>query len=169
MSTVLRRGVSFLPARWPRLVIRTRVRTALERMGAVHPSWDPALARELLDRLDLDPEARIPVLFDPVQAGLSLVLALASRPTIAILEEPPGLPHPELVDHLGSIAGELGAAVLLSNPGPDSLPEEPGFDRITILGEGRAIATGSLEELRDRTGLAGGPLEAVVQALERNA
>ncbi|GAA1003819.1 ABC transporter ATP-binding protein [Acrocarpospora pleiomorpha] len=59
------------------------------RLGArLNPRWDPAMARERIGQLGLDPSRRADKLSGGQRAQLALALGLAKRPELLILDEP---------------------------------------------------------------------------------
>ena len=59
------------------------------RLGAsLNPGWDAALARDRIDRLDLDPGQKAGKLSGGQRAQLALTLAIAKQPELLMLDEP---------------------------------------------------------------------------------
>jgi ABC-2 type transport system ATP-binding protein len=59
------------------------------RLGArLNPGWDAGLARDRIERLDVDPRRKAGKLSGGQRAQLALTLAIAKRPELLILDEP---------------------------------------------------------------------------------
>jgi len=65
-----------------------RVEELLRYSQAFYPRWDSAYATQLLDRFELDRDARIKTLSKGQRARLGLIAAEAHRPDLLILDEP---------------------------------------------------------------------------------
>lgn len=120
--------------------------------GALHPRWDPALACSLRERLDLDPRARIKTLSRGTRAKVSLVLAVACRPEVLLLDDPtagldPLVRSEVLQTILEAIPAEGGAVVYASHLVADV---ERVADRIAILDQGKLRIEAPLEDLKAR-------------------
>ena len=65
-----------------------RVREILRFTSAFYPTWDTELAQSLVNRLNLDQNQRIKTLSRGMVAKVSLILALAHRPQLLVLDDP---------------------------------------------------------------------------------
>lgn len=65
-----------------------RVREWLDYLADIHPTWQRADAEALVDRLGLDPAAKIGTLSRGTQVKLAFVCAEAYRPALLVLDEP---------------------------------------------------------------------------------
>ncbi len=75
---------------------------------ALYPNWDPGYAEELRRSFDLDPAAKVKHLSNGQRARTGLVLALAHRPELLVLDEPSsGLDPIVRRDILGAIIRTL--------------------------------------------------------------
>ncbi len=114
---------------------------------------DPTLrgpAREVLDRVGLGNRADIPAanLAHGEQRQLELAVALATTPSLLLLDEPMAGMGPEdsarMVELLNGLKGKV--TILLVEHDMDAVFALA--DRITVLVYGKAIATGTPEEIR---------------------
>ncbi len=65
-----------------------RVSRLISFVKGFYPTWDEAYCTRLLDEFGIDPSARVMSLSFGTKIKLSLVLALAWRPTLLVLDEP---------------------------------------------------------------------------------
>jgi ABC-2 type transport system ATP-binding protein len=124
----------------------------IDLLGGLRGGLDPARRAELIDRFDLDPRKRARTYSKGNRQKVALVAALASDAELLLLDEPTaGLdPLMEAVfrDCILTAKGE-GRTVLLSS---HILAEvEALCDRVTIIRRGRAVQSGTLDDLRHLT------------------
>ncbi len=116
-----------------------RVHQIISYTAAFYPSWDPVYAESLRRDFDLDPMANIKTLSRGQRARTGLLLALAHRPDLLILDEPSsGLDPVVRRDILGAIIRTIadeGRTVLFSSHLLDEV--ERVADHIAILHHGR--------------------------------
>lgn len=128
--------------------------TALELCRFLAPfyrTWDMAWARDCLARFDIPLHTRIGRLSKGQSVKLGLVVALAHRPPIVILDDPSmGLDpiarkefNRDLVEHLQT----SGCTVLYSSHLLDEV--EAVADTVAILDRGRIVRTGTTDLLRE--------------------
>lgn len=124
----------------------------IDLLGDLRGGLNPRRRAELIDRLDLDPRTKARNYSKGNRQKVALVAALASDAELLILDEPSsGLdPLMESVFQQCIIeAQDRGSTVLLSS---HILAEvERLCDRVTIIRKGRAVQSGSLDELRHLT------------------
>ena len=126
----------------------------------------PDVTRERIERwlglFELTEAARQPVggYSQGMARKVALAAALIGEPQVVLLDEPSNGLDPPSVFLFRQVIGRLkseGRTVLLST---HVLPlAERACDRIGILAEGRLVATGTLEELREQAGRPGADLE----------
>jgi ABC-2 type transport system ATP-binding protein len=121
--------------------------------SALSATWDGALARDLLRRLDLDERAKIKTLSRGTRAKVSLLLAVACRPSLLLLDDPtsgldPLVRREVLETLLETVVGEGGSVLYASHLIGDV---ERIADRIAVLDGGRLALEGELEEMKART------------------
>lgn len=128
-----------------------RIRELMRYTQAFYPAWDPAYAEELREAFDLDPKARVRNLSRGQRARAGLLVALAHRPDLLILDEPSsGLDPVVRRDILGAIIrtiGEEGRTVLFSSHLLDEV--ERVADRVAIIHHGAIVLTASMDEIKD--------------------
>jgi ABC-type multidrug transport system ATPase subunit len=144
-------AVGWMPER-PTYPPGWKVGQVLRFQQATFPTWDAKLAADLVDRLALDPSQRTARLSRGEIGRLALVLALAHRPRLLLLDDPclgldPGARRLLLGELLGAAADE-GCGVLLST---HLLAEvEPALDRLLLLEAGRLVLDERVDGLRSR-------------------
>lgn len=120
--------------------------------AALHPRWDKALAARLSAELALDPAKRVRELSRGTRAKVALVLAVASRPELLLLDDPTAgldpLVRREVLDGvLQAVADEGGAVVYASHLVHDV---ERVADRVIVLDGGAIRLEGDLDDLKAR-------------------
>jgi len=120
--------------------------------AGLHPHWDRGLSDELAKRLDLEPAARISTLSRGTRAKVSLVLAVACRPKLLLLDDPtagldPLVRREVLEGVLDAVPSEGGAVVYASHLVHDV---ERVADHVAVLDRGHLRLHGELGALKDR-------------------
>src|SRR5262245_53444833 len=128
-----------------------RVGELMRYTQAFFPNWDKTYAEELRQAFDLDGNARIKNLSRGQRARAGLLVALAHRPELLVLDEPSsGLDPVVRRDILGAIIRTIadeGRTVLFSSHLLDEV--ERVADRVAIIHEGRIILTSTMDEIKD--------------------
>lgn len=128
-----------------------RVGELMRYTRAFFPSWDAEFAEELREAFDLDAKARVKTLSRGQRARAGLLIALAHRPELLVLDEPSsGLDPVVRRDILGAIIrtiAEEGRTVLFSSHLLDEV--ERVADRVAIIHEGRILLTAAMDEIKD--------------------
>ena len=118
---------------------------------AFYPAWDDAYAEELRRAFGLDPGARIRNLSKGQKARAGLLIALAYRPELLVLDEPSsGLDPIVRRDILGAVLRTIaheGRTVLFSSHLLEEV--EQVADHVTMISLGRIVLSGPLSELRE--------------------
>ncbi|MGE3620697.1 MAG: ATP-binding cassette domain-containing protein [Acidimicrobiia bacterium] len=147
----LHRRLAYVPGDtflWPNLTGGE----VIDLLGALRGGTDRARRDRLVERFDLDPGKRARTYSKGNRQKVALVAALASDAELLLLDEPTsGLdPLMEAVfQECITEARDRGRTVLLSS---HILAEvEKLCDRVTIIRQGRAVETGTLDELRHMT------------------
>ncbi len=128
-----------------------RVRQLLSFMAPFYPTWDSALAAKFAERLELSLETRIRHLSKGQNVRLGLLLALAHRPRLVILDDPTlGLDPIMRKQFLRDVVLHFqssGTTVFFSS---HLLYEvEPVADVVAILDRGRIVRQSPTETLRE--------------------
>jgi len=116
-----------------------------------YPDWDQTYANELRETFELDSAQKIKTLSKGQRARTALMVALAHRPDLLLLDEPSsGLDPIVRRDILGAIirtVAEEGRSVLLSSHLVDEV--ERVADTVAIIHHGRMVLTDSLESIKE--------------------
>jgi ABC-2 type transport system ATP-binding protein len=127
-----------------------RVDELIRYMRAFYPSWDESYAQDLRRRFDLDPAAKVKALSKGQKARAGLLIALAYRPELLLLDEPSsGLDPIVRRDILGAIVRTIadeGRTVLFSSHLLDEV--ERISDRVAMLKGGHILFTGEIDEIK---------------------
>jgi ABC-2 type transport system ATP-binding protein len=139
-----------------------RVDELIRYSRAFYPAWDDQYAEELRATFALDPAAKVKTLSKGQKARAGLLVALAYRPQLLVLDEPSsGLDPIVRRDILGAVMRTIadeGRTVLFSSHLLDEVEEVA--DHVTMINGGRIVLSGSLDEIR-RTHGAGGALPSL--------
>ncbi len=126
-----------------------------ELMGyteAFFPSWDRRFAEELCQQFELDKRTRVRHLSRGQRARAGLLVALAHRPDLLVLDEPSsGLDPVVRRDILGAIIRTIadeGRTVLFSSHLLDEV--ERVADQIAIIHHGRILLAGFMDEIKQQ-------------------
>jgi ABC-2 type transport system ATP-binding protein len=128
-----------------------RVRELMRYTQAFYPGWNEAYAEELREAFDLDAHARVGTLSRGQRARAALLVALAHRPDLLVLDEPSsGLDPVVRRDILGAIVrtiAEEGRTVLFSSHLLDEV--ERVADAVAILHRGRLLFTAPMDDVKE--------------------
>jgi ABC-2 type transport system ATP-binding protein len=117
---------------------------------ALYPGWDDAYAEELRQTFALDPAAPIKTLSRGQKARAGLLLALAHRPELLVLDEPSsGLDPIVRRDILGAVIRTIaheGRTVLFSSHLLDEV--EQVADHVTLINHGRVALSAPLDVIK---------------------
>jgi ABC-2 type transport system ATP-binding protein len=118
------------------------------RYGAnLNPRWDDSMARTRLQRLNIPLGQRVNRLSGGQQSQVALIIALAKRPDLMVLDEPVAALDPlarrDFLDILTTASAEQGLTVLLSSHLVGEL--ERVCDYLVILNAARVQFAGELD------------------------
>src|SRR5581483_5223541 len=127
-----------------------RVEELLRYVRAFYPGWSDDYAEELRRTFALDPAARVRTLSKGQRARAGLLIALAYRPELLVLDEPssgldPLVRRDILAAIIRTIADE-GRTVLFSSHLLDEV--ERVADQVAMIHRGRIVFAGPLDEIR---------------------
>ena len=134
------------------LPVWMRVHELMRYVAAFYPTWDDAYAEELRKEFGLDLRARLKNLSKGQRARAGLMVALAYRPELLVLDEPSsGLDPIVRRDILGAIIetiAEEGRTVLFSS---HLLSEvERVSDQVAMIKSGRVLFCDTLDRIKGR-------------------
>src|SRR5881394_52639 len=128
-----------------------RVDELMRYSRAFHPGWDDAYAEELRKAFALDAAAKIKNLSKGQKARAGLIVSLAHRPDLLVLDEPSsGLDPIVRRDILGAVirtVAEEGRTVLFSSHLLEEV--EQVADHVTIINHGRIVLSAPLDEIKE--------------------
>ena len=119
--------------------------------AGLYPEWDAALVDRLLRRVRIDPRQRVGWLSGGTARKLSLLLALAQRPNVLLLDGPAAgldaVAGRELLDELLDVVREGDRTVFLSSHLLSHV--ERVADEIGIIADGHLKVSESLDHLKE--------------------
>jgi ABC-2 type transport system ATP-binding protein len=128
-----------------------RVGELLRYTRAFYPKWDDDYAEELRQTFALDPSARVKNLSKGQKARAGLLIALAYRPELLVLDEPSsGLDPIVRRDILGAVIRTIadeGRTVLFSSHLLEEV--ERVADHVTMINQGRIALSAPLEAIKE--------------------
>jgi ABC-2 type transport system ATP-binding protein len=139
-----------------------RVGQLLSFVAPFYPTWDSAWAKQLSDRFELPLKTRVKHLSKGQGVRVALMLALAHRPELVILDDPtlgldPIMRKEFLRDLVTHLQGEKVSVFFSSH----LLYEiEPVADSVVILDRGRVLRQAATEDLRAQVKRLIGPADA---------
>ena len=135
-----------------RLYAAATVAWHMDFVRSIYPSWDPAYAAALVKRFDLRPEQKVKGLSHGQRVKSAMLLALARRPRLLVLDEPttgldPIARHEVLTSLMEALEDERRAIFFSSQ---NTLDVEQISDQITFIDRGRIIDAGDKETYLER-------------------
>jgi len=128
-----------------------RVDELIRYSRAFYPAWDDAYAEELRRTFALDPTAKIRNLSKGQKARVGLLIALAHRPELLVLDEPSsGLDPIVRRDILGAVIRTIadeGRTVLFSSHLLEEV--EQVADHVTMISQGKIVLSGLLSDIKE--------------------
>ncbi len=134
-----------------RLYGSATLRWHMDFVQSIYPTWDKSYAESLLQRFVLKPEQRIKGLSHGQRVKATLLLVLARRPRLLVLDEPttgldPVARH-EVLGELMAVLADEDRTVLFSSH--NTLDVEQISDQITFIDRGHIIASDNKEAFFD--------------------
>ena len=115
-----------------------------------YPDWDQAYAEELRETFELDSDQKIKTLSKGQRARTALLVALAHRPDLLLLDEPSTGLDPivrrDIISAIIRTIAEEGRTVLLSSHLVDEV--ERVADRVAIIHHGQMVLTDSVDNIK---------------------
>ena len=144
----VRRAVGYVPHELP-LPKWMRVADYFRFLEPFYPSWNRDEEARLLERLELDPKAKVKTLSKGQKAKHALIAALAHEPELLLLDEPfsgldPLVRHDVLTAVLGHLRDDGRTVLVVSHSLVDV---ERIADRLAFMEGGRITMSGDLEEI----------------------
>lgn len=128
-----------------------RVDELIRYTSAFYPGWDDAYAEDLRQKFALDPAAKIRNLSKGQKARAGLLIALAYRPELLVLDEPSsGLDPIVRRDILGAVIRTIadeGRTVLFSSHLLEEV--EQVADHVTMIHQGTIALSAPLPEIKE--------------------
>jgi ABC-2 type transport system ATP-binding protein len=116
-----------------------------------YPDWDQAYAEELRETFELDSDQKIKTLSKGQRARTALLVALAHRPDLLLLDEPSSGLDPivrrDIISAIIRTIAEEGRTVLLSSHLVDEV--ERVADSVAIIRRGRMVLTDSVDNIKE--------------------
>jgi ABC-2 type transport system ATP-binding protein len=128
-----------------------RIWELLRYNQAFFPNWDQAYAEELRIRFELDSSTKVKYLSKGQRARASLLVALAHRPELLVLDEPSSgldpLVRRDILEAIIRAIADEGRTVLFSS---HLLHEvERVSDHVTMINKGKIVFSGPLDVIKE--------------------
>jgi ABC-2 type transport system ATP-binding protein len=128
-----------------------RVDELLRYTEAFYPKWDMAYAEELRRQFGLDPRAKIKTLSRGENAKAGLLIALAYRPELLLLDEPSSGLDPvvrrDILEAIIRTVADEGRTVFFSSHLLEEV--ERVADDIAMMFNGKIVLTGALDDVKE--------------------
>src|SRR5580658_2157566 len=128
------------------------LRWHMDFLRPIYPRWDQPYADKLAQRFDLKPQQKIKGLSHGQRVKATLLLALARRPRLLVLDEPTTGLDPvarvEVLAELMAVLADEDRTILFSSH--NTLDVEQISDQITFIDRGRIIDSDDKEIFLDR-------------------
>jgi ABC-2 type transport system ATP-binding protein len=124
----------------------------MQFVASIYPGWDAQYAKTLVKRFNLRPEQNVSGLSSGEHVKAVLLLALARRPRLLILDEPTAGLDPvarhELLSEFMDVLRDEDRSILFSSH--NTVDVERISDRITFLDRGRLVDSSDKEDFLER-------------------
>jgi ABC-2 type transport system ATP-binding protein len=121
-------------------------------VASIYPGWDAKYAQELVKRFNLRPEQSVRSLSSGEHVKAVLLLALARRPRLLILDEPTSGMDPvarhEVLSEFMDVLQDEDRSILFSSH--NTVDVERVSDRITFIDRGRMVDSSDKEDFLER-------------------
>jgi ABC-2 type transport system ATP-binding protein len=150
-QAIAKRDIGFVSAEM-RLMPNATLGWHMDLVASIYPGWDADYARTLVKRFNLRPDQGARSLSQGEHIKAALLLALARRPRLLILDEPTTGLDPvarqELITEFMDVLRDESRSILFSSH--NTVDVERISDRITFLDRGRLVASSDKEEFLER-------------------
>jgi ABC-2 type transport system ATP-binding protein len=130
-------------------VFDLRIGSLLRMVSGYYPTWNAALVETLLERFGLDPHRRVAQLSRGEGTRLRLILAMAFRPRLLVLDEPAGgldlSGRRRLLESVLEVVRDPDRGVVVSSHALGDV--ERVADRLLVLDRGSVVREGPTSEL----------------------
>jgi ABC-2 type transport system ATP-binding protein len=128
-----------------------RVAELMRYSRAFYPAWDDAYADELRQTFELSPGAHVGTLSKGQRARAGLLVALAHRPELLVLDEPSSgldpLVRRDILEAIIRTIAEEGRTVVFSSHLLDEV--ERVSDHVALIQHGRMVFSSQLDHLKE--------------------
>jgi ABC-2 type transport system ATP-binding protein len=128
-----------------------RVDQLLRYTRSFYPSWDDAYAEELRQEFALDPRAKVKHLSKGQRARAGLLVALAYRPKLLLLDEPSSGLDPivrqDILEAIIRAIADEGRTVLFSSHLLNEV--ERVSDHVAMLNKGKLVINAALDDIKE--------------------
>jgi len=128
-----------------------RVDELLRYTAAFYPRWDTTYAEELRQQFGLDPRAKIKHLSRGENAKAGLLIALAYKPELLLLDEPSSGLDPvvrrDILEAIIRTVADEGRTVLFSSHLLEEV--ERVADDVTMMFNGKVVLAGGLDDVKE--------------------
>ncbi|MDA8020549.1 MAG: ABC transporter ATP-binding protein [Thermoanaerobaculia bacterium] len=128
-----------------------RVDELMRYTKAFYPGWDDDFATQLCETFELDPRQKIRSLSRGQHVRTGLLIALAHRPELLVLDEPSSGLDPvvrrDILEAIIRTVADEGRTILFSSHLLDEV--ERVSDRVAMLHQGRVVLEDDLEEIKN--------------------
>ena len=150
------------------------VKSALELHSSFYPDWDKQLETDWLTRFGLEAKQQVQRLSVGQRQSLALIMAMAYRPQLLILDEPVASLDPivrrQFMSDLFELALESGSAVLFSSHITSDI--ERVASHVALIKQGELVLFKEIDALREEVKLVQIDADAVlpdsIKVLNRN-
>ena len=133
-----------------------RVREVVDLHRSVFPSWDDDMARELVRRFAIRPNAKIKTLSKGQARQVALLCALCHRPELLLLDEPAGgldaFARREFLETSIQALSDTGTTIVFSSHYLSDV--ERLADRVVMLHDAKVLIDSSMDELHESFSIA---------------
>jgi len=117
--------------------------------ASFYPDWRPEVVEQLLLKYELPPGRKVSALSKGMRTKLALLLVLARRPELLILDEPSeGLDPVSIEDLLGTLGAAADEGITVFFSSHQIADVERIADHVCIIERGKMVADFSLDDMR---------------------